>query len=169
MQAHSETIALVTLATGAGAGAAIDLVTRRIPNAVSLATAIAGVALAAAGQSGTSVGAALAGFGIGMLLMLPGHLWGATGAGDVKLMGAVGTILGPAGVVQAFLYTAIAGGFLAVLVAIARGRLTETLGRTGRLMTATRTARQEASTQGAANRFPYGPAIAIGSLLAVLG
>lgn len=169
MQAHSEAIALVTLATGAGA--AIDLATRRIPNAVSLATAIAGVALAAAGQSGTSVGAALAGFGIGMLLMLPGYLWGATGAGDVKLMGAVGTILGPAGVVQAFLYTAIAGGFLAVMVAIARGRLTQTLGRTGRLMTptATRTASQEARAQGAANRFPYGPAIAIGSLLAVLG
>ncbi len=42
--------------------------------------------------------------------MMPGHVLGATGAGDVKLMAAVGAIVGPAMVVTAFLFTAIAGG-----------------------------------------------------------
>ena len=59
----------------------------------------------------------MAGFMIGMALMMPGHLLGATGAGDVKLMGAIGAIVGPGMVVSAFLFTAVAGGVLAVAVA----------------------------------------------------
>ena len=45
--------------------------------------------------------------------MMPGHVLGATGAGDVKFMAAVGAIVGPALVVSAFLFTAVAGGVLA--------------------------------------------------------
>ena len=40
---------------------------------------------------------------VGFALMLPGHMLGATGAGDVKFMAAVGAIVGPALVVSAFL------------------------------------------------------------------
>ena len=40
---------------------------------------------------------------------------GATGAGDVKLFAAIGTLLGPVPMRTAFLYTAIAGGALALL------------------------------------------------------
>ncbi len=50
--------------------------------------------------------------------MMPGHALGATGAGDVKLMAAVGAIVGPALVLSAFLFTAIAGGVLALIVAM---------------------------------------------------
>jgi prepilin peptidase CpaA len=164
---RSTAIALEVVATGAGA--AVDLLTRRIPSAISLVTAVAGVVLAAAGQSGITVGAALTGFAFGMVVMLPGHVWGATGAGDVKLMGAIGAILGPAGVLRAFLYTAIAGGIVAMAIALARGRLTGTLLRTARLVTARRGAGTDTRAQGAASRFPYGPAIAIGSTLASLG
>ncbi len=46
-------------------------------------------------SGGVSVGAALLGCVIGLVLMLPGHVLGATGAGDVKLMAAVGSLLGP--------------------------------------------------------------------------
>ena len=60
----------------------------------------------------------MAGFALGLLLMMPGHALGATGAGDVKLMAAVGAIVGPGLVVSAFLFTAIAGGILAILVAL---------------------------------------------------
>ena len=77
--------------------------------------AIAGLGLAAFGCGGISVGAAVLGCVIGLVLMLPGHVLGATGAGDVKLMAAVGTLLGPLVVVNAVLFTAIAGGVLAVI------------------------------------------------------
>ena len=49
--------------------------------------------------------------------MLPGHVIGATGAGDVKLFAALGTFLGPSRTGIAFLYMAIAGAVLAAVVA----------------------------------------------------
>ncbi len=73
---------------------------------------------------------------VGLVLMLPGHALGATGAGDVKLMAAVGSLLGPLVVVNAVLFTAIAGGVLAVTVAIQRRRLGLTLAGTGRMIAA---------------------------------
>ena len=65
------------------------------------------------------------------------------GAGDVKFMGAVGAIVGPALVVSAFLFTAIAGGVLAIAVAIRRQRLGATIAGTGRLISAPGDAKKE--------------------------
>ena len=50
--------------------------------------------LAATGISGISLASSLLGFFLGFLLMLPGHVLGATGAGDVKLFAAAGAVLG---------------------------------------------------------------------------
>ena len=127
-----------------------------------------GVGLAASGVSGVSLGASVAGFILGFLLMMPGHLLGATGAGDVKFMAAVGAIVGPALVVSAFLFTAVAGGVLAVAVALRRQRLAATLAGTGRLLTAPGQVKQEIHAATVSSRFAYGPAIAIGSVLAAL-
>ena len=99
------------------AATVVDIRTRRIPNELTAAMAGIGVGLSAAGVSGISVWASMLGFVIGLALMMPGHVLGATGAGDVKLMAAVGAIVGPALVVTAFLFTAVAGGVLAVVVA----------------------------------------------------
>lgn len=125
-----------------------------------------GILLAGSGVSGTSVMGSCLGFALGLALMLPGYGLGATGAGDVKLMAAVGAIVGPTLVVTAFLCTAIAGGVLAVVVAVRRRRLSATLAGAGRLMGAD--GRQQIRTAGASRRFAYGPAIAIGSVIATL-
>ena len=149
--------------------AAIDLRTRRIPNVATLTVAGLGLALSASGASGHTAYGALAGLALGLLLMLPGHLFGATGAGDVKLFAAMGTLLGPGAVVSAFLYTAIAGGILAFVIAARRRRLAETVNGVAELV-ATRgsnAATIEAPTRH--NRFAYAPAIAVGTLLAALG
>ena len=116
------------------AATVVDIRTRRIPNELTAAMAGIGVGLSAAGVSGISVWASMLGFVIGLALMMPGHVLGATGAGDVKLMAAVGAIVGPALVVTAFLFTAVAGGVLAVVVAARRRRLSATLAGTGRLV-----------------------------------
>ena len=115
-----------------------------------------------------SVAAAAAGLLVGLLLMLPGHALGATGAGDVKLMAAIGALIGPWIVVKAFLFTAIAGGVLAVLVALKRRRLGMTVAGTARLIAAPSEARSELSAAPSSSRFCYGPAIAIGSVIAAL-
>jgi prepilin peptidase CpaA len=146
----------------------VDLRTRRIPNEVTATMTGIGVGLALTGVSGVPVWASLAGFALGVLLMLPGHALGATGAGDVKLMAAVGAIVGPGLVVRAFLFTAIAGGVLAIGVALRRRQLAATVARTRRLIQAPADAKQEIRSASPASRFAYGPAIAAGSVLAGL-
>jgi len=158
----------VALVAGALVATVIDLRTRRIPNALTASMAGLGVGLAAGGVSGVSVGASVAGLALGLALMMPGHALGATGAGDVKFMGAVGAVVGPGMVVTAFLFTAIAGGVLALAVAAQRQRLGATLAGTGRMIAAPAGAHQEIQSATPARRFAYGPAIAIGSVLAGL-
>ena len=160
--------AFVAIAAGVSVATVVDLRTRRIPNELTAAMAGLGLGLAATGLSGVSVWASVFGLVLGLALMMPGHLLGATGAGDVKLMAAVGAIVGPPTVVRAFLFTAVAGGALALIVAIQRRRLTATLAGTGQLMSGSTEARAVIRSERSANRFAYGPAIAIGSILAVL-
>ena len=146
----------------------VDIRTRRIPNALTAAMAGVGIGLAASGVSGVSLGAAAVGFALGLLLMLPGHVLGATGAGDVKLMAAIGALVGPGMIVKAFLFTAVAGGVLAVIVAVRRKRLAATLAGTARMIAAPVDAPREIQSATSASRFAYGPAIAVGSVLAAL-
>ena len=146
----------------------VDLRTRRIPNVLTGTMAGAGLGLAVFGLGGISVGAAVLGCVVGLVLMLPGHALGATGGGDVKLMAAVGSLLGPLAVINAVLFTAVAGGVLAVTVAIQRRRLGTTLAGTGRMIAAPTDVKREVAAGTPASRFAYGPAIAAGSMLAAL-
>src|SRR5262245_57563347 len=100
--------------------------------------------------------------------MLPGHFFGATGAGDVKLFAAAGALLGPVTTVQAFLYTAIVGGVLAVAIAIRRRRLRQTLGGAAKLVSQGSAAAAAIESPEADNRFAYAPAIAVGVVMAAL-
>ena len=159
---------LGVLAAGLAVATIIDLKTRRIPNVLTGGMIAVGLALAAAGASGISVPASIMGFCLGLALMMPGYLLGATGAGDVKLMAAVGALIGPALVINAFLGTAIAGGVLAVIVAARRKRLGATLAQTGKFMTAPGQVPREIEAATPVSRFSYGPAIAVGTIIAVL-
>ena len=161
-------VAFAAVAAGGLIATVIDVRTRRIPNVLTATMASVGIGLAAFGISGLSIWGSVVGLLVGLALMLPGHLLGATGAGDVKLMAAIGAIVGPALVFSAFLFSALAGGVLAVAVALRRRRLSATLAGTGRLMAAPAGARQEIQAATAANRFAYGPAIAAGSVIATL-
>ena len=161
-------MSFVALAAGVLVATIVDLRTRRIPNSLTASMAGTGIGLAASGVGGLTLGAAALGFALGLALMLPGHVLGATGAGDVKLMAAIGSIVGPVVIVKAFLFTAIAGGILAVIVAVRRRRLADTLAGTARLVRTPREAPQEIRAAAPASRFAYGPAIAIGSVMAAL-
>ena len=158
----------VVLTAGLLVATIVDLRTRRIPNVLTGTMAGAGLGLAVFGLGGISVGAAVLGCVVGLVLMLPGHALGATGGGDVKLMAAVGSLLGPLVVINAVLFTAVAGGVLAVSVALKRRRLATSLGGTGRMIATPTDVRREIASGVPASRFAYGPAIAVGSLLAAL-
>lgn len=159
----------VSAVAGSGASSAlVDLYTRRIPNPLTASIAAFGLLVAGLGLGAVSLTQAMLGFVIGLLLMLPGHVIGATGAGDVKLFAALGTLIGPTTIVTAFFYTALAGGALAIVVALSRRRLAETFDRTATLL---RTGGGNVGEieRAAVNRFAYAPAIALGSLAAALG
>jgi prepilin peptidase CpaA len=160
--------AFVVIAIGMTVASVVDLRSRRIPNELTATLAGIGVGLAASGVSGVSLWASMLGFGIGLALMMPGHVLGATGAGDVRLMAAFGAIVGPNLVITAFLFTAIAGGLLALIVAIRRRRLSATLAGTGRLVAGSADTRELLRAAPAASRFAYGPAIAAGTIVAAL-
>ena len=152
------------------AATVIDVRQRRVPNVLTMGVASAGLLLAMAGLGTVTVGGALGGLALGLALLMPAHMFGATGAGDVKLLAAFGALLGPADVFDAFLRAAILGGAMALTVALWRGRLRETLYGTAMLVTTrSRTVAAIIEHPAANNRFPYAPAIACGAALVVLG
>ncbi len=159
------------LVIGAGLAATIvDVRARRVPNVLTMGVAAAGLMLATAGLGDVTLGGALKGLALGLALLLPAHVIGATGAGDVKLLAAFGALLGPSDVFGTFVRAAIIGGVLAVGVALWRGRLRQTLYGTAMLvMTRNRAAVAAIEHSAANNRFPYAPALASGAALVVLG
>ena len=62
----------------------------------------------------------LAGLLVGMIILGIFYIFGAMGAGDVKLMGAVGAVLGTKNVLNAFLFTGIIGGIYAIVIILFR-------------------------------------------------
>ena len=158
----------VVAACGA-TSAIVDLRCRRVPNPLTLSIAALGVALAATNTTGVGVGQAFGGLAIGLLLMLPGFVIGATGGGDVKLFAALGTVLGPSRIGWAFLYTALVGAALALAIAWRRKRLATTIERAIALAGADGAAVREIEHPTRHNRFAYAPAIALGALAAALG
>jgi prepilin peptidase CpaA len=158
---------LFVLSLGLATAVYTDVRSRRIPNWLTGAIAAGGFGMAFGGGTVSPL-QALLGLMAGLLLMLPGHVIGATGAGDVKLMAAVGAVVGPDAALRAFLYSAVAGGVFALAIAPRRGVLSATLQDTGRLVTAPAMARQTIESSSRANRFAYGPAIAVGTLISVM-
>lgn len=120
----SPSIAVMVLGAAA---AATDVRTRRIPNALTLGAAVVGIAFGGAANGGYGLGWSVAGWVVGLLLFLPLFALRAMGGGDVKLLAAFGAWLGPALVCWVAVYGAIAGGGLALLLVLWRGRLAATL------------------------------------------
>jgi prepilin peptidase CpaA len=103
--------------------AAWDLRTRRIPNLLTFGGAL--IALMLHGYFGgwSAAGLSLAGWAVGVALFLPFFALGGMGAGDLKLLAAVGACVGPVATVWVALFTSIAGGVMALAVASYSGYL----------------------------------------------
>lgn len=100
------------------AAALTDLSWQKVPNWLTLSGVI--LALALHVVSGGLGGAlfSLAGLLTGFALLIGLYALGGTGAGDVKLLAAVGAFAGPARVVSIFFYTALLGGVYALGIVV---------------------------------------------------
>jgi len=107
---------------------------RKIPNWLSLAGLIAGFCAQIYLKGVGGLVAASEGFGLALLVYFPLYLLRGMGAGDVKLMAALGSIAGPLGWFVLFLVTAVLGGVVGVLLSLVYGRLYSTLWNVGQIV-----------------------------------
>jgi prepilin peptidase CpaA len=107
----------------AGIACVTDIRARRIPNLLTFGAAA--LACVVHGFTGGVSGLGSSAFGwiVGLVLFLPFFLLQGMGAGDVKLLAALGAWMGPKDVAFVAMYTTMAGGILALAVALVRGYL----------------------------------------------
>ncbi len=112
-----------------------DLRTRRIPNWLTFGAAAAGLAFhfVSGGMSGAERSAA--GWAVGIALLLAPYLLGGMGAGDVKLVGALGAWLGARDTFWLAMYTGMAGAVVALGVSAWHGYLRQALSNVWLLLT----------------------------------
>ena len=110
------------------AAAVFDVLYRRIPNWLTVSGVVLGIDMNTiigppdAGLVFSLVGLAVA-FGVYVAL----YALRAMGAGDVKLMAAVGALVGWERWFGIFFVTALIGGIMALILVLSRGRLKKTL------------------------------------------
>jgi prepilin peptidase CpaA len=178
---HASELATTLLLVILAVAMSWDLATRRIPNILVLAGLVAGLLLNtlaahgggfwSASPGGLGLGMAASGAAVGLAILLPAYALGTLGAGDVKLMAAVGTFLGPLPAAGATFLTLAAGGVLAIAVAVGTKSLRRVTCNLLFLIHPASRAIPGAGTSVAdrtTGRLPYSLAIAAGTVLQMI-
>jgi len=106
-----------------------DILYRRIPNWLVLPCWVGGFVVNAFLASSWIEGLKTAGlgFGLAMLIYMPLYLLRGMGAGDMKLMAALGAFAGPVAWLFIFLFSGIVGGVVALIMMVVHRRFGKTL------------------------------------------
>ena len=162
---------LVLLAVALTAGI-WDLRTRRIPNWLVLSGLLLGFLLNGFLFLGPGLLHAAAGFGLALLIYFPLYLLRGMGAGDVKLMAALGAIAGWRLWLSIFILSGLLGGVLAVVLILAKGQFRRTLWNVGFILSellrfrAPHLTRAELDVENPkAVTLPHGSVIALGVIM----
>ena len=113
----------------AALAAAIDARLHRVPNWLTVPTALLGLAFHSFAPAGWGAPTAIGGFAVGFALLLLPTLMGGAGFGDVKLLAALGAWLGAKYLLLAFVLTMLLAATLAlgiVLVTAIREGMSKT-------------------------------------------
>jgi prepilin peptidase CpaA len=147
-----------------------DVRYRRIPNTFVLATLATGVIVNAAGNGLSGALASLGGCLLAFTLMFILHVFGAMGAGDVKLFAAIGSVLGASLVLPTFFVVVLTGGLLGVVTMFRSGQARATLQNILMLLVGLLPGWKMPRLAVPADRrktIPYGVAITFGSLISL--
>ncbi|MCR8641359.1 prepilin peptidase [Paenibacillus sp. N1-5-1-14] len=149
-----------------------DVRRSQIPNVLTVSAVLIGLLLQGiiGGWDGLLQG--LIGMGVGLAVMLPLYLFGALGAGDVKLFAGIGAITSLSYVMNSMLYSLLFAGLIGVVILIWRKQVRQkasmlfsVIGITfiHRDLQAVRTVRNSKNIT-----FPFMYAVLPGSILAML-
>ena len=145
-----------------------DVRYRRIPNMLVLTALVAGLSINTVFDGLPGLVDSSLGFAIAFIPMLLLHIFGAMGAGDVKLMGAVGSILGVGLMPVTLILVVMVGGILAVYTTLRAGTMLSTLHGVLRIFVGILPGWEMPRFAMAPDRrhtIPYGVAIMVGSLI----
>lgn len=109
-------LAVVALATLVAS--ATDLWKFKVPNLLTLPLLLAGLGVSTALGGRAGLGTSLLGAGLGFGALVVFHAAGGVGAGDVKLLTAIGAWLGPYLTYQVFVASALFGGLYALVLVL---------------------------------------------------
>jgi prepilin peptidase CpaA len=147
-----------------------DMRYRRIPNAFVLATLTSGLVINAIFGGVQGALASVKGCALAFVLMFVLHVFGAMGAGDVKLFAAIGSVVGGALVLPTFLVVILTGGALAVGTMIRAKAVRTTMHRVLQIFAGLMPGWEMPRFAVPADRrhtIPYGVAIMLGSLISL--
>ena len=146
-----------------------DVRYRRIPNPFVLATLVTGLTFNFVLAGWTGVLTSMAGCAMAFVLMFMLHVFGAMGAGDVKLFAAIGSVLGAHLVLPTFVVVVLTGGLLALVVVLRSGAFRTTCHRVLQILVGLLPGWPMPKFSVPADRrhtIPYGAAITIGAIIA---
>ncbi len=147
-----------------------DVRFRRIPNVLVLATLSAGLAINIALGGAQGALSSVEGFAVAFIPMFLMHVFGAMGAGDVKLFAAIGSVVGLSLVPLTFVVVVMVGAVLAIYSMIRSRTVFSTLHGVLRIFVGILPGWEMPRFSLPANRqhtIPYGVAIMLGSVIAV--
>ncbi|MEP6570806.1 MAG: A24 family peptidase [Acidobacteriota bacterium] len=147
-----------------------DVRYRRIPNAFVLATLAAGIAINGIFAGLPGIAASVGGCALGFVLMFMLHVFGAMGAGDVKLFAAIGAVTGASLVLPTFIVVILTGGLLAIVSVVRAGILMPTMHRVLQIFVGMLPGWEMPKFAVPLDRkhtIPYGVAITMGSIISI--
>ena len=148
-----------------------DICYRRIPNPFVLATLTVGFLINLTFNGFNGALASLGGCALGFFLMFVLHIFGAMGAGDVKLFAAIGSVMGAHLVLPMFFVVILTGGVLGVVSMLRTHRMKLTMMRVLQIVLGLlpgHTVPRFAVPTDRRHTIPYGVAITFGSLLSLV-
>jgi prepilin peptidase CpaA len=147
-----------------------DVRYRRIPNPFVLATFITGLTLNFVLGGVPGALSSLGGCVLAFILMFILHVFGAMGAGDVKLFAAIGSVIGAHLVLPTFVVVVLTGGLLALASILRSGVFATTMHRVLQILVGLLPGWPMPKFSVPADRrltIPYGAAITIGAIIAI--
>lgn len=145
-----------------------DIHEHRIPNWLVIVVLFTGLVAQVSTNGSTGILLALGGLATGLLFFLPFYIRGGMGAGDVKLMGAAGSMLGPLGAIIACALALVAGLVLVIAAVQFRNCVMQyRMSRAADNQPITDAGPNFLVEKDGATRVPYAPAIAAGCGIAL--